>query len=199
MGVQETMKKRYDAEYFDEYKWNNFYLLNTAILKNFLKIPDGASLLDVGCGRGYHVKGWRMNNVEAHGIDKYSTELGEFCERGDVLDIPYEEDSFEVVTCMDVLEHVKESDLPRAISELRSVGTGWLIIQVLFSDEDHHKELFDRDKTHKIWKPKKWWLEQLETDKYGYVLKPFEITIKGHLLKFPYPDQLIITRCEVET
>jgi SAM-dependent methyltransferase len=38
--------------------------------------------------------------------------------RGDILDIPFADRSFDIVLCVDVLEHLSESSRPRAISEL---------------------------------------------------------------------------------
>lgn len=189
--------KSYDNKYFKAYEWNSFYLLNTAILKQFLGIPNGAKLLDVGCGVGYHVKGWRRNGIEAYGVDKHcptNMQLN-YCRRGDILDLKdYKDKDFDVVTCMDVLEHLEYEELDKAISELRRVAKHWVIIQTLFKDEDHHKKLFEEDPTHKIWETKQWWCDKLDTHRYGYVICPYEIMInQENRVKFPHPSQLIIT------
>ena len=187
----------YNKEYFDEYSWNDYYLLNTAILKQYLKIPDKAKLLDVGCGKGFHIKGWRMNGINAEGCDPYSNLDFSWFKSASITDLPYEDDEFDVVTCLDVLEHLKPKDILKSIQELRRVGKDLLIVQTIFSDEDSHEELWKGDKTHVTWMPKSWWLEILETDKYGYILKPFEVVLpNGTVAKFPHPDQLIITKCK---
>lgn len=181
----------YESEYFDKFQWNDYYFLNTAILKNFLKLPYGTHLLDVGCGKGLHVKGWKMNDISAIGIDLYYK--GEGVKEGTVLNIPFPDKCFDVVTCMDVVEHINYADLDKAISELRRVCKKFLIIQTCFKDEEHHKELFDKDNTHIIWETKQWWLDKLNTVEYGYLMKPFEYRLGGVIFKFPHVDQVIIT------
>lgn len=193
----------YDKEYYDNFKWNNYYFINTAILKQVLEIPNNAKVLDVGCGVGFHVAGFIKNGLDAHGcdfspiaIEKAKNDIDKT--RFVVADIrrrlPYEDKEFDVVTCFDVFEHLDYFDIISAIKELRRISKKWVIIQTLFKDEEHHKELFEKDNTHKIFESKQWWLDKLEIDKYGYFMKPFEIkSPKGIILKFPHPDQIIIT------
>lgn len=185
--------KGYNKEYFDKYEWNSFYLLNTAILKQFLDLKDGTRLLDVGCGVGHHVKGWRRNGIDAYGIDKYAP-LVNYVRRGDILDLPYKDKDFDVVTCFDVLEHLEYEDLDKAISELRRVAKHWVIIQTLFKDEDTHKKLYDEDSTHKIWEDKIWWWTKIDIDRFGYIICPYEIALPNkQIVKFPHCSQIIIS------
>ncbi len=84
-------------------------------------------ILDAGCGEGvlvekYHGEGWDIT-----GIDKnYASSL---VKEGSILDIPFEENHFDTVLCLDVMEHLLYPDQPRALGEmLRVLKPGGLVI-----------------------------------------------------------------------
>ncbi len=103
---------------------------------NRLHIKSDQRILDIGCGTGRHlcaVSGF--DHVFAIGVDldfqnlaaaqkrlKYHKKLGEYgggiCKvfAGDMLDLPFTKDSFDVVICSEVLEHVHKQH--RAVSEI---------------------------------------------------------------------------------
>jgi len=99
-------------------------------------IPQANSLLDIGCGDGvisYFIK----NKVKIiYGIDNDATTLKKAEKRGisvkkanlDTDKIPYQKNFFNVVTCLDVIEHVKNPEaLISNIYEILS-SNGMLII-----------------------------------------------------------------------
>lgn len=97
------------------------------ILKNLDK--QSASLLDVGCGRGY----W-LNRVadEAEfiltGCDLYDNvplKNGVYI-KADVEKLPFDDNSFDIVTCQHTIEHVRNPQ--KAVSELKRVAKNQLII-----------------------------------------------------------------------
>jgi SAM-dependent methyltransferase len=109
--------------------------LNGACMRHILSRidPSAISLLDVGCGAGAFLEGVRHlmgDEITLTGCDLQegiSLPAGTHV-RGDVQALPFEDKSFDVVTCHHTLEHVK--DLPRALRELRRVAKRQLIITV---------------------------------------------------------------------
>jgi ubiquinone/menaquinone biosynthesis C-methylase UbiE len=85
--------------------------------------------LDVGCARGELVSAWRRHGVEADGVDisDYAVDhprearIAEYlhivdveCER-----LPFDDDTFDVVTVLEVLEHLEQTSF--LLGELRRV------------------------------------------------------------------------------
>lgn len=88
--------------------------------------------LDVGCAKGYLVEALRERGVEAFGCDvsRFAVEnaapgaLG-YVRLGDLgRGLPYVDGEFDLVTALEVLEHLEPSEVPGALSELRRVCRG---------------------------------------------------------------------------
>jgi SAM-dependent methyltransferase len=80
-------------------------------------------VLDVGCAKGFLVEALRDRGVEAFGIDVSRYAIGEvrddvkpFCRVASVLD-PLE-GPYDLITCIEVLEHLDEADGARAIAHI---------------------------------------------------------------------------------
>lgn len=95
-----------------------------------LKKNNYESLLDVGCGRGF----W-LDKV-AEELPKLSLTGMDFFDdvpfnnaayvSGNIEQMPFPDKSFDVVTCLHVIEHLK--DLPKAIEEMKRVARKQIII-----------------------------------------------------------------------
>jgi len=91
----------------------------------FASIFDNTKILDVGCKDGYLLKLIRSRNksCKCYGID-INLELFETIEKcdvreADVTNLPFENNYFDVIFVLDILEHVKEID--KAIEEIKRV------------------------------------------------------------------------------
>jgi len=78
--------------------------------------------LDVGCGSSpniNHLYGRCVGiDINKHAIEFMRDYSDAEFQEGSVLDIPFPEQSFELVTCIEVLEHLYPNDVDRALSEL---------------------------------------------------------------------------------
>lgn len=123
-----------------------------------LPIPSGAQILDAGCGSGRtlqelvdygSVSGLELN-PEAAQVAR-DRGLGEV-QIGRLEQMPWEDDSFDLITCLDVLEHLPDDRV--ALIELKRVSKpgGWLLAtvpayQALWSSHDtvnHHYRRYER-------------------------------------------------------
>lgn len=108
--------------------------LNEPSIQYMLKnIPEGTKrVLDVGCGNGYFLKKVKEAhpNIEIHGCDiKNDLDVeGGVYHKGNVEHLPFEDNSFDVVTCHHTLEHV--INLQPSIDELKRVAKNAIFIVV---------------------------------------------------------------------
>jgi len=86
-----------------------------------LQFKDGGKLLDLGCGSGAFLESmkgpkWELFGIEmsAEAAERARARSGGQIFAGDILEGNFPPESFDVITCFDVLEHVYE---PRAVLE----------------------------------------------------------------------------------
>jgi len=140
----------------------NRYAITWQLMKTLAEIAF-ESVLDVGCAEGYKTAMVRdMFNVQVRGADLSS----EACRRAreifdvaadevDICRLPYRDNSFDVVMCSEVLEHVPESQ--QATQELYRVCRRAVVITIPLEPErvaaqnrvdqvlHSHIHAFDRD------------------------------------------------------
>jgi SAM-dependent methyltransferase len=101
-----------------------------------LALPPAASVLDAGCGSGRTLDELRRYG-ETHGLELNPLGVAAARSRGhhDVREgpleaIPFEDSSFDLVTCLDVIEHTDDDVV--SLRELRRVTRpgGWLVVTV---------------------------------------------------------------------
>jgi ubiquinone/menaquinone biosynthesis C-methylase UbiE len=123
-----------------------------------LGLPAGAHILDAGCGSGRTLEDL-VDYGQVWGIE-LNQEAAEVAQErgcgevqvGRLEDLPYDANSFDLITCLDVLEHVPDDR--RALTELRRVCKpgGWVVAtvpayQALWSyhdDANQHYRRYER-------------------------------------------------------
>lgn len=135
-----TSSKR---EYFEQAEvWDNAYRHNAVeaqrIQETIAALPaDAKSILDAGCGNGTFLNTLVASGGNAFtrmaGLDRSREALKQVqCEahEGSVAQMPFEDASFDVVTCLEVLEHLTEPELAAALSELQRVSRKYILLTV---------------------------------------------------------------------
>ena len=123
-----------------------------------LPIPPGARVLDAGCGSGRTLLELaRYGAVSGIELDPtaaaVATERGPFDVRiGRLEELPWEDETFDLITCLDVIEHTPDDRV--TLRELRRVARpgGHLLVtvpayQALWSQHDvdnHHYRRYER-------------------------------------------------------
>lgn len=110
--------------------------ISAALLDRWL--PPGARILDAGCGTGGNLQ-WLARYGTAYGID-LSSQAVSYCvrrrlpavSRGSVVELPFGDASFDLVTSFDVVYHLDVEDDVAALAEMRRVlrPGGWLLVRV---------------------------------------------------------------------
>jgi SAM-dependent methyltransferase len=96
------------------------------------------SILDVGTRDGYIARQLAQRGHRVTALDLELPLLNDdriTCVQGDVTDLHFASDTFELVLCAEVLEHLRPQSLAAACSELQRVARTYLLIGVPF-DQD---------------------------------------------------------------
>lgn len=101
---------RYYPIYFFKMKYIDAFLLG---------LPKTCRILDLGCGEGALVEKYRKSGYNIIGLDlNYSSD---FVTKGDIRQTPFGNGDFEVVLCLDVLEHLNFFDQDLALKEIHRI------------------------------------------------------------------------------
>ena len=113
---------------------NNFY----SSLISLAKPLKAETILDAGCGEGFTMDKLSKNGVgkKIEGVEyaKEAILLGKklfpnlIFKKGSAYELPYKDNSFDLVICTEVLEHLKEP--AKALKEILRVSKKYLIISV---------------------------------------------------------------------
>lgn len=84
---------------------------------------DEWSLLDVGCGRGEMIKcAFDLRFLPVYGTEVVPGLCRGSVTYGEITNLPFADEDFDVVTCFDVLEHIPPQDTVLALLELNRVA-----------------------------------------------------------------------------
>ncbi|KKQ27326.1 MAG: hypothetical protein A3H17_04220 [Candidatus Levybacteria bacterium RIFCSPLOWO2_12_FULL_37_14] len=112
----------------------NFY----SSLISLIKPLKAESILDAGCGEGFTINKLKENGIgkKIEGME-YSKEAISFgkklfphltIKQGSVYDLPYKDNSFDLIICTEVLEHLEYPI--RALKEMLRVSKKYLVISI---------------------------------------------------------------------
>lgn len=127
------------------FKYTNKNIIQRLLIKNFLnKVSeiieeiDVQNILDAGCGEGFITRLIldKKPNLKITGLDINKNVFEKFKEKapeakfilGDICDLPFPNNQFDLIIALEVLEHVK--DFEKAISELKRVTKKYCLISV---------------------------------------------------------------------
>lgn len=117
--------------------------------------------LELGAGCGILVKALREKGAEAWGIEISDYALSESCSeflvKGDIREIPFLDNSFDVVHSWAVFGYVDEAGTKKAIKECKRVGN-----KQYHTIDLQQKPPYSYD--YVFMKPREWWDERIKND-----------------------------------
>jgi len=123
------------------------------------------TVMDVGCGPGWSVVAFLMRGKMCQGVESckylFDNELrilagSEIVKQASIVDIPCPVSSFDMVFCTDVLEHVQEKNVDKAISELVRISKKYIFCTI----SSWKAQMFPELELHQTVKPREWWEEK---------------------------------------
>jgi glycosyltransferase involved in cell wall biosynthesis len=155
--AERDLSESYAEQYYKGYyqrspKWFTFFgHIADVIVEKF----EPRTHLDAGCAWGFLVEVLRERGVESFGIDfslyaidRVHPDIRQYCRRASLTE-PIAGGPYDLVTCIEVLEHMEEADALRAIDNLTA-----LTDVILFSSTPYDFE----DPTHINVQPLLYWL-----------------------------------------
>ncbi len=154
------------------------------IAKSWKTVFNPKKMLDVGCGRGTFVTYARDSGIDAVGFDfsdwavsdegRYSRCKKDWVRQHDATKMwPYEDKQFDLVTCLDLLEHIYEADLDFVIDEMYRVSKKYVFIQLASLPDPSKGICFNKGDVipvewegcavagHVCIQSKQWWMKKL--------------------------------------
>lgn len=158
-----------DAEYgvgYGGYKYDGRYAGSAAKMIAHYGLKPGASVLEMGCAKGFVLVEFLKQNMNVAGIDlsEYAVqnavpEVKPFLRAGSATKLPWPDKSFDLVYCKETLPHLTETQIREAVAEAQRVAKGdniFFEIQV-GNDEEAQRLINAWDETHQTVRSADWW------------------------------------------
>lgn len=144
-------------------------------------------VLDCGCGMGHYLYAFKQFGVDVNGFEfsQYAVNNRPYKDinivQGDIKS--FKTDKFyDLVTVLDVLEHVRYEDINNVLENIKEFGDTFLFSIPFLGNPD-----LDNDETHIIKESKEWWIDKLKA--HGFIPKD----VPEH---FHFKHQLLIGETE---
>jgi ubiquinone/menaquinone biosynthesis C-methylase UbiE len=183
---------KFDKDYWDGdrktgyggYKYDGRWRVVAEDMARHYKLKPGASILDVGCGKGFLlyeftqvVPGAKVAGIDIsrYGIEHAKEEVKPFLQVGTAAKLPYPDRSFDFVFSVNTLHNLYNYELFAALKEIERVGRGskHIIIETYRNEREKMNLLYWQLTCRAFLTPKEWeWLFQQAgyTGDYSYIV-----------------------------
>ena len=190
IGLEKTDKdreiaRRFGKEFFDGDRRNGYGGFNynskfwEPVVPDFQKhfsLNSKSSVLDVGCAKGFMIydfsrliPGVTVNGVDIsdYAIENAIVEVKESIQVADARNLPFEDNSFDVVISINTIHNLEIEDCGKALQEIERVSRGKSFITVdAFRNEQEKERMFAWNLTGRTIMSTRDW--KIFFDKVGY-------------------------------
>lgn len=160
-----SRRRRYDgAGYGADYFLDKDAAPATALCRPWVEFCAPANALDVGFGTGAVLKGLVELGVDAHGVEPFQVACDLLPEPyrgrvrlGSAVATGHPDRSFDLVLCLDVLEHLPEEQSVPALTELARVSRRWVLLNICYWTDSNAR----KDPTHVNLHSAGWWRKRI--------------------------------------
>ena len=174
-----------DRKYgYGGYKYDGRWRAVAEAMARHYNLKPGASILDVGCGKGFLlyeftqvVPGAKVAGIDisSFGIEHAKEEVRPFLQVGTASKLPFADRSFDFVFTVNTLHNLYNYELFAALQEIERVGRGpkHIIIETYRNEREKANLLYWQLTCRAFLAPKEWeWLFQQAgyTGDYSYIV-----------------------------
>ncbi len=128
--------------YHDDGRWESV----AQNMIEFYKLDSSVRILDIGCGKGYLLKEFKKLlplsevygiDVSAYALEHAAPEVKSNLFEGNAIELPFENDSFDLVVSNMTLHNLLLPDLKKSLKEINRVSRGksWLGVEAYTTQE----------------------------------------------------------------
>jgi ubiquinone/menaquinone biosynthesis C-methylase UbiE len=156
-----NIAKQFGREYYDGdrmygyggYSYQERFWKDTVRrFRDHYRLAENARILDVGCAKGFMMYDFKKLMPHAHieGLDISSyakenaiEEMKPFIHTGNAKDLPFKDNSFDLVICINTIHNLKREDCKQALRELQRVSGGkcFLTVDAWRNEKEHQSML----------------------------------------------------------
>ena len=170
--------KKYGYDYFDGdrkygyggYNYNPKYWSKVSMdLIKYYNLNNDSSILDIGCAKGFLLYEFKKNlpkikiqgvDISEYAIQNAKPEVKEFIHQGNAVNLPYPNNTFDLVLSIVTLHNLKIEDLKKALNEISRVSKKNAFITLdAYSNETEKKNMEDWNLTAETVMSKKDWVK----------------------------------------
>lgn len=116
----EHLKKINPNWTFKKWSYRHTFIAKMKYIEKFLrKVPKDYKILDVGCGQGLLVKEFKERGYNIIGVDAFYE--NEYVEKQDIFNNEYQDNTFDLILCLDVIEHFSFDKQELLVKELARI------------------------------------------------------------------------------
>jgi SAM-dependent methyltransferase len=168
--------KNFDEEYFNSGSYKNYkketdrWVPHVAQKINKIIGDKTANIMDIGCAYGYllaELQNEYKYSVKGIDFSSYAVKESEPSVRnkvsqGDILNLPFKKNSFDVVISLDVINYLKDNEVPVAIKNLVNIAREYVFFGAIFKYSWTASQKWNPDKLRKSVLSKKEYAEIFE-------------------------------------
>jgi hypothetical protein len=128
----------HERRFWENYGLTSDYIERIEVIQSLIP-RDVETLLDIGCGRCDIINSIAdtRNDIRIVGVDMHPEAL-KYCKTQTVTaslpDIPFADKYFDIVLCLQVLEHIPEEEYVNSLREIERLSRHYIIIGVPFRE-----------------------------------------------------------------